>query len=471
MGKVWQVLIREYKSTVLTKAFIFGAFVFPILFYGLMIILPQIIKSEAPRMEGRVAIMDATEYAAPWIEEEFDAEAIETKKAELAKLQESEEAQAELRKQMEGLAGPMGSVAVAFAGGAGGALLDQPTPQIEIDLLEPVTDQNELEELRARMTEQINRGELLAYIELNRNALQPLESKAIRLQTPSGMHSRNVSGLEQGIRQGVVRARIHSSGLTELDVSQIQLANVPPRINRSMVTDEGEAKDASELAEFMPIIFMMLLWISTFTGGQYLLMSTIEEKQSRVMEVLLSAVSSMQLMTGKIFGQGAVGLTMLAVYMALGWSALDKFELDHLIGIDQILAFVPFFFMAYLFVGCMMAAVGSAVSDPREASAMMTPLMMVMLVPFVVMIPIMEAPNGSLATTLSFIPPFTPFIMAMRLGSNQEVEMWQVVATNVIGFAAVFAGVWATAKIFRIGVLMYGKPPNLKTLLKWLRQA
>ena len=179
----------------------------------------------------------------------------------------------------------------------------------------------------------------------------------------------------------------------------------------------------------------------------------------------------MQMMTGKILGQGAVAFTMLAVYMIVGLAALDRYDYLYLVPMDKLVIFVPYFFMAFLFVACMMATVGAAVNDVREANALLGPAMMVLIIPFLLIMPIIDNPNSTLAVVTSFIPPLTPFIMAIRLGGAQDIPMWQIVATMVIGWLAVLGGMWFTAKVFRIGVLMYGKPPNLKTLLLWVRQA
>ena len=97
--------------------------------------------------------------------------------------------------------------------------------------------------------------------------------------------------------------------------------------------------------------------------------------------------------------------------------------------------------------------------------------MMIVILPWLAWMPIVKSPNGSLATILSFIPPMTPFVMALRLGTNQVIPMWQIAATLIIGFAAVFLFIWMTAKIFRIGILMHGKAPNFMTLLRWVRMA
>ena len=127
--------------------------------------------------------------------------------------------------------------------------------------------------------------------------------------------------------------------------------------------------------------------------------------------------------------------------------------------------------MAFFFIACMMASIGSAVNEMREAQALMGPVMMIVMLPLLAWMPIVKSPNGSFATIASFVPPMTPFVMALRLGTNQVIPIWQIAATLVIGFAAMLIFIWLTAKIFRIGILMHGKAPNFMTLLCWIRQA
>jgi ABC-2 type transport system permease protein len=115
----------------------------------------------------------------------------------------------------------------------------------------------------------------------------------------------------------------------------------------------------------------------------------------------------------------------------------------------------------------MMAAVGSAVSDLREAQALVTPAMLVLIVPMILWLPITDSPNGALATATSFIPPAIPFVMIMRLTGTEAIPFWQTALSIVVGFAAMFGMLWAAARIFRVGVLMQGKPPSLLELMKW----
>jgi ABC-2 type transport system permease protein len=107
----------------------------------------------------------------------------------------------------------------------------------------------------------------------------------------------------------------------------------------------------------------------------------------------------------------------------------------------------------------------------REAQSMMMPLMMTMIVPWILWMPIVRDPNSTLAVVVSFLPPLSSFGMLLRLASSSPPPAWQVWASIAIGVAGVFACVWVTAKIFRIGILMFGKPPDFKTLVKWVRAA
>jgi ABC-2 type transport system permease protein len=221
----------------------------------------------------------------------------------------------------------------------------------------------------------------------------------------------------------------------------------------------------------IPGAFMLLMLMGVMTGGQYLLTTTIEEKSSRVVEVLLSAVSSVELMTGKIVGQMAVGLTLLLVYNAVGIVALFAFEQLDLIDGPTIAWMFVFFALAYFMFASIMAAIGSAVNELREAQALMTPVMLLVMIPYFFFLPVTRDPSSVLSTTLSFIPPISPFIMIMRVASATPPPLWQVLAAVAVNAVAVLAFVWFAAKVFRVGLLMFGKPPNLATLIKWVRMA
>ena len=126
--------------------------------------------------------------------------------------------------------------------------------------------------------------------------------------------------------------------------------------------------------------------------------------------------------------------------------------------------------MAFFMIASIMAGVGSAVSELRDAQSLITPAMLVLMVPLLLWFPISNDPNGVLATISSFIPPLIPFVMILRVTTATEpVPFWQIIATLTSGFAWTIVMVWFCSKIFRVGVLMYGKPPTPLELIKWVR--
>ena len=207
------------------------------------------------------------------------------------------------------------------------------------------------------------------------------------------------------------------------------------------------------------------------TGGQYLLTTTVEEKSNRVVEVLLSALSPLELMTGKIIGQMCVGLSLLVIYNGVGIAALVFTDKSDLVTPITFLYILIFFVLAYFMFASLMAAIGSAVNDLREAQSLMTPVMMMMILPYFFMMPVIRSPNSMFSTITSFIPPISPFIMIMRVSSTDPPPTWQVLLAILINAIAVVGFLWLAAKVFRVGLLMFGKPPNLRTLFKWIRMA
>jgi ABC-2 type transport system permease protein len=118
-----------------------------------------------------------------------------------------------------------------------------------------------------------------------------------------------------------------------------------------------------------------------------------------------------------------------------------------------------------------MAAIGAAVNDMREAQTFMTPVMLTMIIPWILWMPISRDPNSTFAVVTSFLPPINTFVMLLRMTSTTPPPLWQVWLSILIGLVSVYAAVWFAAKVFRIGILMFGKPPDFKTLIRWVRMA
>jgi ABC-2 type transport system permease protein len=141
-----------------------------------------------------------------------------------------------------------------------------------------------------------------------------------------------------------------------------------------------------------------------------------------------------------------------------------------LVPIIHLVYLLVYFVMGFFMVASMMAGVGSAVSELREAQSLITPVMMLLMIPLILWLPITENPNGVLATVTSYIPPLIPFVMILRVtAASEPVPLWQIISSIVVGYAWMIVMVWMCAKIFRVGVLMYGKPPSPLELLRWVR--
>jgi ABC-2 type transport system permease protein len=164
-------------------------------------------------------------------------------------------------------------------------------------------------------------------------------------------------------------------------------------------------------------------------------------------------------------------MVAFGLYVAVGLALLVSFALFGILNPWLILYLGIFFLLAYLTYGSLMVSVGAVVNDMREAQGLIMPLMLLLTFPFWVWFPISMSPNSVFSTTLSFIPPVNTFAMLIRLTSTAPPPWWQVWLSIGVSVAGVGAALWFASKVFQIGLLMTGKPPNFATLLRWARQS
>jgi len=475
MRKVMAAAIREYKTTALTKAFLLGAVIFPMVIWAAIIGITAsgILESEKDPLKGTVGVIDATSGAiiTDNLRERFDKERLAE---EMARELQSHKDLIENNPLVKAFVGDdeerkelVWKIALEKA--------QERIPEVDFESIDTGTN---LEAARKRVT----KDDLIALLIVGENSIaMPTEAPtAPESESDPGrytfLHAEDldpeyVKQVRNGVASSIQEERYRREGIDPAQVRAID-RNPPRSFTRSIDESGAEQVSSENFTQMLPFIFMMLLFTATITGGQYLLMGTLEEKGSRVMEVLLSAVSPLQLLIGKLLGQGAVGLTILGIYSALGVALADRFSVLSLVPVEQIPWLIVYFIMAYAYLGSLMVAVGAAVTEIREAQALYAPITISMILPFILMVPIMQNPTSIVARVFSFFPPTTPFVMVMRLSSPAHpVPLWELALSIVVGFAGVAVAVWIAAKIFRVGVLMYGKPPSLLTLVKWVRYA
>ena len=464
LRKIVHIAWREIRYTALTPAFLLGVVGVPIAMLGLIVLYPLLLSQEARPLEGTLAIVDPSGLVGTQVEIILEEDRLE------------EEAAKKLEETLKKL--PLDG---ALQNAGGGMSLFRPNidlfkTEINLELL-VVLDPEELPRLKDRL----QAGELVGIAVIpdelldvtadlealpdDEELLARHESFELFLTQDSAPNQTNA--LEDVLKQAVVEARAQ---LGDIDYETVQRILTRPGVRAIRVSESGENPENIKIRMILPIVLMMLLWVSTLTSGNYILTSTIEEKSNRVMEVLLSAVSPMQLMTGQLLGQSVVASFMMVMYGGMAILGLFAIAMADLISVGLIVLSLCYFAIAYFMVASIMAAIGSAVNDLRDAQSLMGPAMIILILPMILWMPITNNPESALAVVTGFIPPLIPFVMILRIASSSEaIPIWQIVLSLTLGGLSVVAMLWMCARIFRVGVLMQGKPPSPLELLRWMR--
>jgi ABC-2 type transport system permease protein len=456
MSKIFLIAKREFIATVATKGFLFGLLFLPAMITIFVLLGPRLFNPRDFQLKGEVIVMDPTDRVQPELQDAYNPEKIKERREQ------------EIKEVM------------AMAPGRVQKLADTPAAREITKNLGPVPDirilprpaDSDIEREKAWLNKQSKEMPRLAVVVIHPDAVQPSGDDqkygSYDFYVPPNLSDMARSEIQKGLRNAIVNARLKEKAMdgtaihTLLDVSPVQSVTV---------TQTDQRKTVAGFNTFLPMIFGFLLFSSVMAGGGQLLNTMVEEKSSRVVEVLLSAVTPMELMAGKLIGQMAASLIGMSLYIVMGLFLLTSFALAGLLDFSLIFYLFVFFVITYLVLGSLMMAVGSAVNDMKEAQGLMLPLSLAFMVPWILWFPISRNPDSLLSVVTSFIPPINTFAILLRMASSSPPPLWQVWLSILIGLASVVGAVWFSAKVFRIGLLMFGKPPNFKTLLRWVRMA
>lgn len=332
----------------------------------------------------------------------------------------------------------------------------------------------------AELIDLLEKDRIFAYFVINEDPVAGEEGARYVSKNLTDMKLRG--WFQRHVARVVRMRRIQKLGL---DPRKAEWLARPFTFKPATPTAEGtleEVKRSDVVLKWAPVAFVYLLWISVFMMAQMLLTNTIEEKSNRIIEVLLSSVTPTELMSGKILGIALSGLLVMLswiVFFILGIEVLplifpkagpvvQEFGLGRILQEPAyLLSFVAYFLAGYLLFSSLLAGIGSVCNSLKEAQNLQQPVIILLLVPLFAMVPVASDPNGTLARVLSFIPPFTPFVMMNRAGGPPEP--WEYAATGLLLLVSIRLTFAAAAKVFRIGVLMTGKPPRVREILRWLR--
>lgn len=481
LNKVFTVAWREFVATVMTKGFLIGLIVPPVIMTVAIGVMPLLLNKKPPTVAGHIAIIDESGVVAPRLQDAFSSEKIQERRNKMMKKAAEEGVKAmglegETKKKAEEAFDQAASGKGAMPGGMPMPIMPE-VPTLTVKVLDANANLDDAKKpiLEATGREQTGTDARLALIHIPATTVKSKELvdgkpsfQKYELFVAPRLDPEVQDDIVDQANRAIVDSRLADAGL---NVSDVRAMTERPQVAEMKVTKEGVSKTNKAAAFLVPGGFMFLLWISIFTAAQNLLTSTIEEKGNRVMEVLLSAASPMELMLGKIIGKGVVGGVILLLYGGVGVLSLIFFAMAELVAWQTLALTLVYFLIAYATISCLMAAVGAAVTELSEAQALMTPIMLILIIPMMLWMPILRNPNSEFSVACSFVPLINPFVMVLRISGSEPIPMWQIPVSILVGLITVCIVAWMAAKVFRIGVLMYGKPPDFRTLIRWIRMA
>ncbi len=360
----------------------------------------------------------------------------------------------------------------------------------EGDLTFTISDADE-ETLR----QQVLDGEYSGYLVLPAGLVDG-EGSARYYSTEGGGVSSFNFDLRNIIRNTVRTLRLEDQKVSN-EVFEIINAGVP--LDTIKLSDEGEEQGSSAAYAIVGGIMGFLIYISMLVYGSVVMQGVIQEKMNRVVEVIVSSVRPFQLLMGKVLGIGAMGLVQMTFWAGLiaagtmGSGAIISLFVDPAnmdlpdtatqteildavgfqvpdLGPEVFVFFVIYFLLGYLLFSTLFAGIGSAVEQQQDAQSLMLPIMMPIIISIVFLQAVIEAPNSGLSVALSLIPFTSPIPMVVRVAMI-DVPIWQLGLSLLLLTGTFVGAVWVSSRIYRVGILSYGKKPSLREIMKWMRYA
>lgn len=339
------------------------------------------------------------------------------------------------------------------------------------------TDQGTAEANEAMLREQVKAGEIIGYLTIT--GQDESGFPALAYKSEDTLDYDKMGKLQNGLRLIKYNQVSAELGLSD---EQLALLNSPVQIAKVQIslTDEQGGKSESEIiiATVMVYVMIILLFVAVMVSGQMIATEITMEKSSRIMEILITSVKPLTQMFGKIIGMFIVGISQLLVLFAGGIAnlalphnreAFAALDIDlSAVDLRLLLYALLFYLTGYLLYATLYAAVGSIVSRTEELGQAVMPISILSMIGYFVAIFGIQDPTGTLVVICSYVPFFSPFIMFLRMGVT-EPALWEVWLSIGILIASILFFGWLSAKIYRTGVLMYGKRPTFKELRKAMK--
>jgi ABC-2 type transport system permease protein len=450
MRKFLAVVKHEYKKIVLKWSFLIGTLLFPIIAAGFAVV-PAIIFS----IKGeptRIAFVDQTGKIAPRLRESLAPERI-MEKARQAMKDSATDLTVSQQDQMQRGAEQLGG---SFA------------------FVDYSTNEKSLEQIRRELNEKIIQKELDAYLLIPQN----FDSPGAKYEFFSRKTGDFVT--ERTLRDALNEA-VRSQRLADAQIDETKLKALSQNVNFEAkgVDEKGNEKD-SDSSFIAAFIIGLMIYITLAIYGQAIMSAVVEEKETRIAEILFSSAKPFELMMGKLVGVGLAGLTQLAIWIIsalvlVGVGVAQMSAAGVSISIPNItplmvIYFFIFFLLGFFIYASIFALIGSMVTSVQEGGQFSFPPIMVLLIGFYFSFAVIRDPNSSLSFWVSIAPFFAPITMPVRILAETP-PFWQIALSILINSLAIAALVWLAARVYRVGMLMYGKRATIPEVWKWIRQS
>ena len=420
MRKIIEIARREYIDTVKTRTFLLSLLFTPVLTVGIIYFTSRISSVEGGRPPVKVVVTDLSTQLAGEIE------------TALSKHNKS-----------------------------------NPKRQILFESLAANDDANAIEE---QGKAQLRSGRAEAYIVIDQNIIDGAGRTHVYTYKSKPTTMDATWAVEEFIRNAVVAQRCKVQNVSQKLLDDIR--NVPvERVEIGEAANEQRVQSQNQtmIKLMVPFFFMFMIYMGIIGIGQQMLSSVIEEKNSRIIEMLLSAVSPFELMAGKILGLGAIGLTIVGLWTTVSYGSIVSQGISVDISGKLLFCFVVYYILGFLLFSSLLAAIGSICNTLKETQELMMPIILVMVLPMIAWFKLVQSPDGIFARVLSLVPPVSPLVMPLRISAGSNVGIVEILASVGLLAASVLLMMWLAGKIFRTGILMYGKRPSLREISRWLR--
>jgi ABC-type Na+ efflux pump permease subunit len=441
LRKIWVIASTEFGSTIRTKSFLIGLLLLPVIM-GFSILIQRFVAERVDTKPRRFVVIDKSGVLSPAIDK--------AAREHNAKLPEARGRNARPRLEPEPPQTPTDST-----GGGDAALA-------------------------LELSDRIRRGELDAYIEIPAGVIEPgaagTTGHALQYHSNNPNDDTIRNWLEMVVNTEIRARRFRLAGLDQAlaqRLSQpVELDNLE-LVERTSQDEIGkEVKSAEKVDQIrtavVPAVLTMIMFFVIMASAPQLLNSVIEEKMSRISEVMLGSVSPFELMMGKLLGNAGIALFLAALYVGGGFAVAAYHGYASVVSPGLIALLVLFLILAVLLYGSLYTAVGAACSELKDAQSLMMPVMLLSILPALVWPVVLKNPASPLSVGSSLFPPASPFLMLMRLALKPEPPVWQVLLSVVLTTLNALVFVWAAGKIFRTGLLMQGKAPSFAELARWV---